>query len=303
VTAPAGTVDLSLPDYPTLVARAGVDPRAEAQRVASADPGTVAGAGAGFGRAGGEMDAARGQSMGAADTVGGAFTNNGAPVLARATHIGNLPPEFRDAGTRLAGASRRLGAVAEDLSATMTETASMVTGLNSELSTVAANWAQRVAAAATQGGLIPQEAIPALLAERDRVAAQMVSRVGDAGRRVTERIRGYEVVINEAVRLLADQGFVPPADLNAPPLPPPVPAYEGGVDPAGLGTPLMAGYAADPVNTALGNFVEVETDLAYSGLLAGLTFARTYNSRTAASSRSKTTGRSARGGRRGRRPS
>ena len=52
------------------------------------------------------------------------------------------------------------------------------------------------------------------------------------------------------------------------------------MDPAGLGTPLMAGYAADPVNTALGNFVEVETDLAFGGLLAGLTFARTYNSRS-----------------------
>ena len=42
----------------------------------------------------------------------------------------------------------------------------------------------------------------------------------------------------------------------------------------------MAGYAADPVNTALGNFVEVETDLPFGGLLAGLTFARTYNSRS-----------------------
>ena len=48
-------VDLSLPDYPTRVARAGVDPRAEALRVAAADPSTVAGAGAGLGRAGGEM--------------------------------------------------------------------------------------------------------------------------------------------------------------------------------------------------------------------------------------------------------
>ena len=280
MTAPAGTVDLSLPDYPTLVARAGVDPRAEAQRLAAADPGTVAGAGAGLGRAGGEMDTAWTQSMAAADTLGGAFTNNGAAVLDRATHIGSLPPGFRDSGTRLAGAARRLGAVAQDLSDTMTTVGSTVRGMDGELSTMATNWAQRVAAAGTQDGLIPQEAIPALLAERDRVAAQMVSRVGDAGRRVTTRIRGYEVVINEALRLLADQGFVPPADIDAAAPPPPVPAYEGGVDPAGLGTPLMAGYAADPVNTALGNFIEVETDLAGSGLLTGLTFARTYNSRS-----------------------
>ena len=34
------------------------------------------------------------------------------------------------------------------------------------------------------------------------------------------------------------------------------------------------------MNTGLGNFVEVETDLAFGGLLHGLTFARTYNSRS-----------------------
>ena len=93
---------------------------------------------------------------------------------------------------------------------------------------------------------------------------------------MSDRIRGYEVVVNDALRLLADQGFVPAADLDRPA--PAVPALEGGVDPTGFGTPLMAGYAADPVNTALGNFVEVETDLPFSGLLAGLTVARTYNS-------------------------
>ena len=88
MTAPAGVVDLSLPDYPTLVARTGVDPRAEAARVAGADPGTVAGAGALLGRAGGEMDGAYTRSMGAADTLGRAFTNAGAPVLDRATSVG-----------------------------------------------------------------------------------------------------------------------------------------------------------------------------------------------------------------------
>ena len=283
MTAPAGVVDLSLPDYPTLVARAGVDPRAEAARVAGADPGTVAGAGALLGRAGGEMDGAYTRSLGAADTLGRAFTNAGAPVLDRATHVGNLPAGFGDAGARLAGTSRRVGAVADDLTVTMRQTADVVTGLDGDLSAAASAWASRVAAAGTSpnsgSGLIPQEAIPALLAERDRIATQMAGLVSDAGRRVVERIRGYEVVVNEALRLLADHGFVPPAELDAPP-PPPPPRADEGVDPAGLGTPLMAGYAADPVNTALGNFVEVETDLPFGGLLAGLTFARTYNSRS-----------------------
>ena len=280
MTAPAGVVDLSLPDYATLVARAGVNPDAEAARVASAAPADVRGAGTAFGRAGGELDSAFTASMGAQGSIGAAFTNGGAPVLDRATHLANLPPGFGDAGTRLAGTSGRLTAVAEDLAATMRETSTAVTGLHGELQQARSSWAARVAAAGTEGGLIPQEAIPGLLAERDRIATGMATRVGAVGREVVGRIGTYETVINDAVRLLADHGFVPPAERDAGPPPAPVVEYGGGADPSGYGAPLMAGYAADPVNTALGNLVEVETDLPFGGLLAGLTFARTYNSRS-----------------------
>jgi RHS repeat-associated protein len=51
-------------------------------------------------------------------------------------------------------------------------------------------------------------------------------------------------------------------------------------DPVAYGFPPTSGYADDPVNTATGNFVELETDLPFGGLLAGLRFARTYNSRS-----------------------
>jgi RHS repeat-associated protein len=51
-------------------------------------------------------------------------------------------------------------------------------------------------------------------------------------------------------------------------------------DPVAYGFPPTSGYADDPVNTATGNFVELETDVAFGGLLAGLRFARTYNSRS-----------------------
>ncbi|HEV7805726.1 MAG TPA: HYD1 signature containing ADP-ribosyltransferase family protein [Solirubrobacteraceae bacterium] len=51
-------------------------------------------------------------------------------------------------------------------------------------------------------------------------------------------------------------------------------------DPVALGFPPTSGYADDPVNTATGNFVELEVDLPFGGLLAGLRFARTYNSRS-----------------------
>ena len=51
-------------------------------------------------------------------------------------------------------------------------------------------------------------------------------------------------------------------------------------DPIAYGFPPTSGYADDPVNTATGNFVELESDLPFGGLLRELTFARTYNSRS-----------------------
>lgn len=50
------------------------------------------------------------------------------------------------------------------------------------------------------------------------------------------------------------------------------------VDPIAFGMPPTSGYANDPVNTALGNFVELETDLQFGGALATLAFRRVYNS-------------------------
>ena len=51
-------------------------------------------------------------------------------------------------------------------------------------------------------------------------------------------------------------------------------------DPVAYGFPPTTGYAVDPVNTASGNFVELETDLGFGGLLADMSLARTYNSRS-----------------------
>src|SRR3954466_11303555 len=51
-------------------------------------------------------------------------------------------------------------------------------------------------------------------------------------------------------------------------------------DPVAYGMPPTTGYTNDPVNTASGNFVEVEDDLPFIGLLEGLRFTRTYNSRS-----------------------
>ncbi len=50
-------------------------------------------------------------------------------------------------------------------------------------------------------------------------------------------------------------------------------------DPVAYGMPPTTGYANDPVNTAIGNFVELEDDLPFDGLLTGLRVTRMYNSR------------------------
>lgn len=50
--------------------------------------------------------------------------------------------------------------------------------------------------------------------------------------------------------------------------------------PAAVGNPGTSGYADDPVNTATGNFVENEVDLAFPGGCSALALTRTYNSLT-----------------------
>ena len=177
-----------------------------------------------------------------------------------------------------------------------------MTGLHGELQQTRSSWAARVAAA----GLVGRFRGRADPAGGDpRVAGRAGpdrGRDGDpgrcrSGREVVGRIGTYETVINDAVRLLADHGLRAAGRAGRRATAGARSSSTGAVRTrAGTATPLMAGYAADPVNTALGNFVEVETDLSFGGLLAGLTFARTYNSR------SDRVGRSVRAGRRGRRP-
>lgn len=48
--------------------------------------------------------------------------------------------------------------------------------------------------------------------------------------------------------------------------------------PQAYGSPPTTGYAMDPVNTATGNFLEPETDLAFGGGCSSLRFSRMYNS-------------------------
>jgi RHS repeat-associated protein len=50
--------------------------------------------------------------------------------------------------------------------------------------------------------------------------------------------------------------------------------------PVAYGSPPTTGYTDDPINTATGNFVEIEHDLVCGGLVDGLSCDRTYNSRS-----------------------
>ena len=269
----AGQLDLSLPDYATLTVRAGVDPDQEYRRVATANPEAIQDVSRTFGTAGQGFATTRRQGERAAATVGTSFTNDGAAVYGVERHAARLPPDFRSASTRLEASAGELAKVAADLGATRSETAVRVQGLFDELTRTRQAWAARVAGA----GLLTPEQAAQWTAERDRLAGEMTARVGTVGRQVSGRIQAYEGVLRRALGLFADHGFAGAADLAA--AAPPAPRAERRADPTGFGLPVTAGLAADPVNTALGNFVEVETDLSFDGLLAGLTFARTYNSR------------------------
>jgi RHS repeat-associated protein len=269
-----GQVDLSLPSYAELSAQAGNDPRREAARVASAEPDAVFGSAQGFASAGLELDTAYRQGTRAAELIGASFTNNGAAVYGVPEYQGGPGGQLPPAAARLEAASGALGKVAQDLSTTRTETSTAVDGLISSLAEQASGWQARVAAA----GLIPLDQVPAWQAERDALAQAMVGQVRQVGGQVSTRIQAYEGVVRQALGLFTDQGFAAPADLNA--VAPAAPRLEGAADPAGLGVPVTAGLAADPVTTGLGNFVEVEPDLVFGGLLAGLSLERTYNSRS-----------------------
>ena len=50
--------------------------------------------------------------------------------------------------------------------------------------------------------------------------------------------------------------------------------------PAVVGKPATSGYANDPVNVATGNFIEEETDMAFSGVVSACAVTRMYNSVT-----------------------
>lgn len=257
-----------------MTARAGVDPDREHRRVATANPEAIQDVARSFGTAGQGFTTTRGQGERAAVTIGTSFTNDGAAVYGVEQHAARLPADFRSASTRLEASSGELAKVAADLGATRSETAGRVRGLFDDLTRIRQEWAARVAAA----GLLTPEQAARWIAERDRLAGQMTTRVSDVGRAVSGRIQAYEGVVRRALGLFADHGFAGAADLDA--AAPPAPRPERGADQTGFGLPVTAGLAADPVNTSLGNFVEVETDLPSEGLLAGLTFARTYNSRS-----------------------
>lgn len=264
-------LDLSLAGYAALVARAGVDPDAEVRRFDGTDPGIVYAASGGFGNAARGMEQAWTSSWDAQAVLAGAYTVDGAPVRDRATHEAALPAGFRGAAEQLELTGNRVGAVATSLSWESAQARSRLRTLHGDVSERAAAWARDVAAA----GLIPPDQVQAWLDARTRVEQQIVDMITDAHATITGSVGRYEDVIATALAGLAEHGFT-----EAGPAAPAAPAPAG--EPpvlAGLGTPVHAGLAADPVTTALGNFVETETDLAFTGPAAGLTLTRTHNSR------------------------
>ena len=114
-------------------------------------PARRAGAGPAFGRRGRRdgrrLDAEHGRG---GHARAGVHQQRAPRCWTRAPTSANLPAEFREAGTRLAGASPAGWARwPTNCRATMTQTATAVTGLHGELQGMPRTWAQRVAAAGT----------------------------------------------------------------------------------------------------------------------------------------------------------
>ena len=190
MTAPAG-VDLSLPSDQQLAAAAAPDPHAEAARLAAADPGRVGELGRAFADAGTGMDAVHRSGQLAQRRLAEGFHNNGAPVYDGAAHLAALPPGSRDSGTHLHALGRRLGAVSEELAATITDTDQELRRLQTDLDARRRSWAVELETLGGRDRLFPPEAMAGLLARRTTISAQMQDAVNACGRAVAGRIDRY----------------------------------------------------------------------------------------------------------------
>lgn len=143
-----------------------------------------------------------------------------------------------------------MGVVSDELHSAITDLGTALDGLTADLGRRRSAFAAEVAAAQGPGGLIPMEALGALQARRQAVAADMRERVNTCGRRVLGRIGVYEVALNDCRRLLAE--FDPPTgSLATAPVGPAVPGpgsqagtrLEGQV--SGLTVPAPQGPSID----------------------------------------------------------
>ena len=213
-----GTIDLSLPSDSELRARARAsgeaDPLYEHERLSTGRPGDIVAVARTLSTAGGELDDAWNLSMRSQQQIGSSFTNDGAAVFDHATHVGGLPPGFRDAGAQLADVSRRLTTIAHELTTRTEASAARVNGLAGQLQQMRDGWARQVAES-TAGGLIPIERVAELQARREQTVTAMVDAIAEAGAAIRAGIEQYEQTLHGGITLLADQGHVPPEEMQA----------------------------------------------------------------------------------------
>lgn len=208
MTAPAGAVvDLSLPADDAHMAAATPDPRVEAARLtATGNPAQIAAVGRELGESGAAMDGVYEQSRRTQQVLAASFANDGSPVYDGAAHWSSLPAGFRDAGTRLHDAGRRLGVVAEELGTAITDVTGRLNRLTADLQTWRSAWNAEVNAARGPSGLIPVDAVPRLQDRRNDVAAGMQEAATACGQGVAARVGRYDQILGDCMRVLGDLG-------------------------------------------------------------------------------------------------
>lgn len=211
-------VDLTLPTPAELLATATpTNPQLESDRFHEGNPAEITDLGASLAKAGGDSDEALRLSLQSQGLLGPGFTNNGTPVYGQDLHLASLPKNFPDAGEHLTRLGKRLGEVALDLRDRTTAAKKTVDDLKAYLDKTEADYTTTIAFLRNAQGLIPVTEIPNAIALRDNTAAAMRQRVNADGATLAASSFAYESTLADVMKLLADIGYIPPAELDAGP--------------------------------------------------------------------------------------
>jgi Hydrolase N-terminal helical domain len=183
-----------------LATRAGVDPWAEHQKLASGDPAQVEQLAATFAKAGGDMGASNAYQSNAQHYVAEGYTIDGSSPVdfeAEVRSTSTTPEHMLQIGKTLAG-------IAGSLDTATNSAGTDVANLETTLNGIDGQWTQFMQQI---GHHLPPDDQKAA---RDELIGRAVTATRNTGKAIQQTITGYEEHLLDAQKLLADLGYVPP---------------------------------------------------------------------------------------------